>query len=223
MICGSGFRSARATPNRGAAACQLARQYPPRATGSVGLFAVAAETTPWPSLPVLESGGELTRAKLDQNILLDIGISRARLPRLAQLPDLAHLPEYGMIEWTTWGVGQVSVEEVLRGIRQRRERLDAALARILPQLISLGAVKVILFGSLVEGRTHEYSDLDLLVIMPPTRAGKDWADLIYGSIERGVASDLVVYNTDEYKEMLPRSSFLRGIEASGRIVYDAGR
>lgn len=117
----------------------------------------------------------------------------------------------------------MSLGPILHDIQQRRELLEAALTRILPQLISLGAIRVVLFGSLAEGKTHEHSDLDLMVIMPPTRTGKEWTDLMYGSVERGVASDLVVYNMNEYQEALPQSSFLRGIESSGRVVYDAGK
>ena len=113
--------------------------------------------------------------------------------------------------------------DLLRDIKQRRDELDLALARILRQLTALGAVKVVLFGSFAEGKTHEYSDLDLLVIMPSTRTGKEWADLIYGTVERGVASDLVVYNLQEYRDMLPQSAFLQGIESSGRVIHDAAR
>ena len=111
----------------------------------------------------------------------------------------------------------------MEGITRRREQLESALARMVSQLAELGAVKVVLFGSLAEGKTHEYSDLDLLVVMPSTRTGKEWTDLVYTQVERGVASDLVVYSLREYQEMVPQSAFLRGIEANGRVVYDACR
>jgi predicted nucleotidyltransferase len=41
------------------------------------------------------------------------------------------------------------------------------------QLIELGAVKIILFGSLAEGNVDVYSDLDLFVIMPSTKSGDE--------------------------------------------------
>ncbi|MEN2983656.1 MAG: hypothetical protein ABDH25_01350 [Dictyoglomaceae bacterium] len=44
---------------------------------------------------------------------------------------------------------------------------------MLEELKKLGASKIILFGSLAHG------DVDLLVIMPNTKSGKEWSNLIY--------------------------------------------
>lgn len=115
------------------------------------------------------------------------------------------------------------IEHLLRGVQQRREKLDLALTRVTEQLVSLGAVRIVLFGSLAHNQTHEYSDLDLLVVMPSIRTGKEWADLLYEQVDRQVAADLVVYSAEEYAEMLPRSAFLQGIESSGRVIHDAER
>jgi len=53
-----------------------------------------------------------------------------------------------------------------------REKLQTSLDSIVSQLRNIGALKIILFGSLAEGDIDVYSDLDLLVIMPSTMSGK---------------------------------------------------
>lgn len=91
---------------------------------------------------------------------------------------------------------------------------------IVSQLRNIGASKIILFGSLAKGDVDVNSDLDLLVIMPTTKTGKGWMNLIYENVERKIASDIIVYNREEFEEKLPTSSFLRNIVKSGRVVYE---
>ena len=68
------------------------------------------------------------------------------------------------------------LSNLLQNKRARREMLEARLDPIVEQLKSLGAVKIVLFGSLARQEVDVDSDLDLLVIMPPIRAGKNgWA------------------------------------------------
>lgn len=110
------------------------------------------------------------------------------------------------------------LEEIRQAKERRKEKLDAALARITEKLMDLGALKVILFGSLAEGEVDVDSDLDLLVIMPATRTGKEWTRLVYDRVDRLVAADILVYNEQEFLEELPVSSFLREVLSSGRVV-----
>lgn len=102
----------------------------------------------------------------------------------------------------------------------RRVALQSRLDAIVSQLAELGAAKVILFGSLARGEVDVHSDLDLLVIMSPAKSGKEWSKLIYEKVDRGIATDIVVYNEDEFKDELPVSSFLRNTVRSGRVVYE---
>ncbi len=44
----------------------------------------------------------------------------------------------------------------------------------------MGAQKIILFGSLASGDVDVNSDLDLFVLMPSAKTGKEWTDIIYG-------------------------------------------
>ncbi|MGQ9720929.1 MAG: nucleotidyltransferase domain-containing protein [Candidatus Jordarchaeum sp.] len=112
------------------------------------------------------------------------------------------------------------VGKILQNKERRRVTLNSSLNSIINELAKMGALKIILFGSLVKGEVDVYSDLDLLIIMPNSRSGKQWMRLIYGSLSREVASDLIVYNEEEFEEKLPISRFLQSIVNSGRVVYE---
>lgn len=112
------------------------------------------------------------------------------------------------------------LKEILARKRSRKAKLEAALESISDQLKDIGALKIIVFGSLVGSTVDVNSDLDLLVMMPSSKPGKEWMKLIYDEVERGVASDILVYNEQEFLESLPASSFLQHVVNSGRVVYE---
>jgi len=113
-----------------------------------------------------------------------------------------------------------SLRDIKRRIAERREKLGCAVEVILPQLADMGALKVVLFGSLAEEQVDSSSDLDLLVIMPDRLPGKDWVNMIYSTVDRPVATDFLVFNQSELSAALPANSLLREILRSGRIVYE---
>lgn len=117
----------------------------------------------------------------------------------------------------------VSVSE-LRSIVQRKQarraRLQASLDAIVRQLVDLGALRIILFGSFVDGEVDVHSDLDFLVIMPSSKSGKEWSKAVYDAVERGAAAGIIAYNQVEFEEALPTSSFLERVVNSGRVVYE---
>ncbi|MCR4419197.1 MAG: nucleotidyltransferase domain-containing protein [Clostridia bacterium] len=108
--------------------------------------------------------------------------------------------------------------KILEAKQRRKARLDRALAELCSQLRELGALKIILFGSMVRNETDVDSDLDLLVVMPATRRGKEWGRMVYERVECAVASDILVYNERELQEELPVNSFLQEILAFGRAL-----
>lgn len=112
------------------------------------------------------------------------------------------------------------LEHILSRKKRREEKLRAALGSIVDQLRALGALKIVLFGSLARAEVDVGSDLDLLVIMPATRTGEEWTRLVYERLERGVAADIIVYNESEFNAMLPRSSFLREVLRTGSVVHE---
>ncbi len=112
------------------------------------------------------------------------------------------------------------LQAILDRKNQRRTRLESALNSIVNQLRKIGSLKIVLFGSLATREVDVNSDLDLLVIMPETKDGREWSRLIYDKVERGVASDIIVFNKAEFERELPTNSFLRQIIESGKVVYE---
>ena len=103
---------------------------------------------------------------------------------------------------------------------RRHKKLMNSVELIRSRLIELGAEKIVLFGSLARNEIDVASDLDLLVVMPPGRSGKEWMGLIYEQVDRRLASDIIAYNRDEWEQELPVSRFLKNALASGRIIYE---
>jgi predicted nucleotidyltransferase len=112
----------------------------------------------------------------------------------------------------------------LQAIIQRKDKrrldLQSALASIVDQLRQMGALRIVLFGSLATGEVDVNSDIDLLVIMPDTESGKVWWRVIYDKVERGIASDLIVLNKTEFQQEFPINTFLRTIIKKGETIYE---
>lgn len=113
------------------------------------------------------------------------------------------------------------VQEIIKRKMQRKRKLEDAVESIKLQLIKLGAIRIILFGSLIDNDIDIYSDLDLFVIMPSTRSGKEWMNFLYKNLEIDIASDIIVYNEQEFKKNLVDNSFIYEIINTGRIIYQA--
>jgi len=116
----------------------------------------------------------------------------------------------------------------MKGLRELRERtekrksaLEGAAAYVKEALVSLGARKVILIGSLAAGKVHRWSDLDLVVVMPRGRGGASWRHELYSVLSPGVAFDLFVYNEDEYAEELKHNGFLAWSVERGKVLHGA--
>jgi len=117
--------------------------------------------------------------------------------------------------------GEMSrLKEILDRRESRRSQLAAHLELIVAQLAELGAVTVILFGSLADGSVDVDSDLDLLAVMPDDLTGKEWMNRIYGAVDRGVACDILAYNKEEFRESLASNTFVANVVEKGKVVYE---
>ena len=94
------------------------------------------------------------------------------------------------------------------------------MGRILAQLRSLGAVKVILFGSTAQGETNVQSDLDFLIVMPGERGFSYWSRRLYEEIRRDVAADFLVYSEREFAEVVKYSRLVRHALRTGKVLYE---
>jgi predicted nucleotidyltransferase len=122
---------------------------------------------------------------------------------------------------TSGGAARPSgLRAILQKKTERKERLLRNLSPIVQLLASLGAVRVVLFGSLARDEVDIGSDVDLLAVMPAERSGKEWSRLIHPRIEADVAVELLVFNSTEFAGQVSGSSFLRSIVETGRVLYE---
>lgn len=112
------------------------------------------------------------------------------------------------------------LKEISEKISNRKIKLSKSLDSLILQLKDFGAIKIYIFGSFIRDEIDVNSDLDLLVIMPSNKTGKEWINLIYSNIKRDISSDIIVFNENEFKNQIPSNSFLENIINSGRLVYE---
>ncbi|WP_287585700.1 nucleotidyltransferase domain-containing protein [Candidatus Borrarchaeum sp.] len=114
----------------------------------------------------------------------------------------------------------LTLKELRAQKEKRKEKLFQGLKEITQQLKEMGVIRIILFGSVAHGKVGRWSDLDLFVIMPPTKSGKEWMKEIYEIIERAVDCDILAYTEEELNEHIPISRFLRHVLKTGKIIYE---
>ena len=116
-----------------------------------------------------------------------------------------------------------TLSAILERREKRRQALEASLLHLVEQLKALGALKVVLFGSLARGDVHRGSDLDIIAVMPSSRSSHDWMNTVYSEVDRGIACDILAYSETDFREMLPTSRFLRHALREGKVLYEAKR
>jgi predicted nucleotidyltransferase len=114
----------------------------------------------------------------------------------------------------------MTIHELRSRKQERKMALESNLRTIQAQLEGMGALRIILFGSLAEGNVRSGSDLDILCVMPSSRTGREWMSKIYGEVDRRVDCDILAYTQEELDETFPVSRFLRHAMENGRVIYD---
>ena len=80
-----------------------------------------------------------------------------------------------------------------------RARLEAEIRRLVDQLAGLGAMKVVVFGSLARGEFFLlFSDIDLLALSDDARPPRELTKWVYKNIESGEGGDILSYGTAAY-------------------------
>ncbi len=103
--------------------------------------------------------------------------------------------------------------------KQDIDRLMAEVENVKRQLIKLGATKIILFGSLAEGRISLGSDIDILAVFDDRESFKTRMKKIYSQLDSKEAVDILGYNQEEIQRIKDKP-FFRTILAGGRIIYE---
>ncbi len=104
---------------------------------------------------------------------------------------------------------------------EREQALRAELERIVAALRELGAVKVILFGSVARDEIRASSDLDLIVVMETDEPFLDRFLMVREAVKPQVACDILVYTPEEFEQMPHHSFLIRTALREGRVLYEA--
>lgn len=109
-------------------------------------------------------------------------------------------------------------------LRERRKlwktQLLRNLASLKRQLIKLGALKIILFGSVAEDNVRYGSDLDLIIIMPDTKTSKEWRKELYSILEWDTGCDFFIYNQNSFNQNKDSSALIKTALKTGKIIYE---
>lgn len=115
--------------------------------------------------------------------------------------------------------------ETRRYSLKRKQLLDQELARYVRLLTEHGEPeKVILFGSLVGGQIHEWSDIDLIVVEKTTLPFFQRLRTVRRLLRPKVGVDIMVYTPEEFAQLCADRPFFRDeIVAKGEVVYEHDR
>ena len=106
---------------------------------------------------------------------------------------------------------------------ERRARLEAELERYLEVLRREPTVRrVVLFGSLAEGRPGPASDIDLLIVQETDRPFLKRLEEWYERLDPRVATDLLVYTPEEAQALEGTPSTPGRALREGKVLYEAG-
>jgi predicted nucleotidyltransferase len=114
----------------------------------------------------------------------------------------------------------LSLEKLKARRAERARQLKRTLAQAILTLKAMGALKIIAFGSYASGTIRRWSDLDIIVVMPDRKSGKEWFKEIYERIEGETAMDIFPFTPAELKAKAKTTSFIRHALRTGKVVYE---
>jgi len=103
-----------------------------------------------------------------------------------------------------------------------RARLESELARLVDLLVrEFSPHKIILFGSLAEGKPRLWSDIDLVVVMDTEKRFLDRSKDILLAFHPHVGVDVLVYTPQEFERLCrERPFFKEEIVGKGEVLYE---
>ncbi len=107
----------------------------------------------------------------------------------------------------------------MKATAQDRARLEAEVEQLVEQLKALGACRVILFGSLAQGKVSLFSDIDLLVLFEQERPARELTRWVYQKIHAREGVDILAYNVDRFSQVAHRP-FFRKVLQEGKVLYE---
>lgn len=107
----------------------------------------------------------------------------------------------------------------MRATAQDWNRLEEETKRLVEQLKDLGAVKVILFGSLARGQVSLFSDIDLLALFDQERPTRELTRWVYQNVQAREGVDILAYSQRTFQQVRERP-FLRQVLKEGKVLYE---
>lgn len=111
----------------------------------------------------------------------------------------------------------------MRTIVERKKNLNKEVRRISRIVIKkYSPEKIILFGSLAVGNIHEWSDIDLVIIMDTQERFIQRLHDIRMLVQPNESVDFIVYTPKEVEKMLKeqRLFFIEEILNKGKVLYE---
>ena len=105
----------------------------------------------------------------------------------------------------------------------RKKNLEQELKRVVGTLRKgYKPQKILLFGSLVQGRTHAWSDIDLVIVKATQKRFVERLKEVALLTQPRVGIDFFVYTPEEFQEMISeRGTFQRReMFEKGKVLYD---
>jgi predicted nucleotidyltransferase len=103
----------------------------------------------------------------------------------------------------------------------RMEELNKELNRIINVIVNdYCPEKIILFGSLVSGNIHDFSDIDLIVIKDSEKPFYERLKEIILLTMPSVAADIFVYTPDEFENIQDRLFIQEEVIQKGKVLYN---
>ncbi len=104
------------------------------------------------------------------------------------------------------------------------------LTETVESLKTLNPLKIVLFGSAARGETHEWSDLDILIVLDDDKIPESYEEKMKLKLavrktireqSYKIPIDLLVYTKPEYNAIKAQnSSFIREISMEGKTLYE---
>jgi predicted nucleotidyltransferase len=107
-------------------------------------------------------------------------------------------------------------------ITERKKLLEEELNRIVEIIRrDYDPEKIILFGSLADGKAHEWSDIDLLIVKKTAKRPIERCLEVCRLIQPKFGIDLFIYTPEEYEMLVnERFSFLINLLKKGKTLYE---
>lgn len=106
--------------------------------------------------------------------------------------------------------------------QERLEELHTELSRIIDVLVNnYTPQKIILFGSLVNGNIHEFSDIDLIVVKESDKGFYERLKEVGLLVMPEVGADILVYTPEEFELKKESLFFKEEVFEKGKVLYDA--